>query len=354
MAMNTTGKPYFDHYAKPFTIVQSILAFDPQQYPKDGPRNSIRPYVVTEDSILSAHECAIVPCVQKQSFSLTKPVTERDRKTKLSPDAEPAFPWLYVSGEWMEVDEGMSGGDAGTYINVDSAGAEEGIYRGEHFFINPWSFEAVRSYLNTTLRGYVKWLPDPQGQTSELRGESDWENTGAYGPAETTMELIFNNSVQGTWTGWACNNSDWTSGDVACGMANLAQGITNGMRAAKWQEIKRVPPPIVEGLTYIPTEICHVQWQWLSVPIAVWILGLVLLVGTILKTRKARIRAWRTSPLAMLLLSLDADGISHLRDWQKMGDEQLKEVSASLKIRLRADDGGIRFVKPRSEPGQAV
>src|SRR5690349_16139008 len=37
MAMNTTGKPYnFSNYTSPFAIVQSIMAFDPQQYPGEN------------------------------------------------------------------------------------------------------------------------------------------------------------------------------------------------------------------------------------------------------------------------------------------------------------------------------
>jgi len=350
MAMNTTGKPYvFDNYTNPFAIVQSIMAFDPRRYPANRTLSSVDIYEVTQDSVLRAHECAIVPCVQKQSFGLIKPEKNKT-KPEFDPEAEKSIPYFYVHEEWDRVD---ISGSPDIFIKVDAAEAAGTLYVGGGFAINLESFNVVKSYLATILRGYVtKSLEDH----SLLSAHTDPVNQdNATDSTFTALGTIFDRSVRGAWTNPDCDWADESAGDVSCGMVNVAQGITNGMRTAKWQEISITPPVFVSGLTWIPTEICYTQWQYISAPLAVWLLGLALVVGTILKTRRARLRAWRTSPLAMLLLSLDADGISHLQDWQQMGDAQLKDVSANLRIRLEVDDDGIRFVNPgKADSGGVV
>ncbi|KAK2043795.1 hypothetical protein LZ31DRAFT_631800 [Colletotrichum somersetense] len=80
------------------------------------------------------------------------------------------------------------------------------------------------------------------------------------------------------------------------------------------------------------------------------ILGLVLFVGVVIKTRRAQIKAWRTSPLATLLLRLDPDSREHLKDWQNMGDAELKDVAKELRQRLQMDESGPRFVRTAGPP----
>jgi hypothetical protein len=140
---------------------------------------------------------------------------------------------------------------------------------------------------------------------------------------------------------------DSKESNVACAMTNLAVGITNAIRVASWESDTTFKP--FAGTTFAPVNICNAQWQYISAPVAVWVLGLALLVGTILKTRRAQIKTWRTSPLAMLLLKLDPEGLGQLRDWQHMGDEELKELAATLKLRLYMDNEGPRFVPPRKD-----
>lgn len=49
-----------------------------------------------------------------------------------------------------------------------------------------------------------------------------------------------------------------------------------------------------------------IHWQWIILPVLVWLLGLVTLVGTIWKTRTAGIPTWKNE--TMPLLSLYRDG----------------------------------------------
>jgi hypothetical protein len=47
-----------------------------------------------------------------------------------------------------------------------------------------------------------------------------------------------------------------------------------------------------------------VTWYWLALTIVLWILAVIMFVGTVWKTRKAGVRSWRTSTLAPLFLGL--------------------------------------------------
>ena len=81
--------------------------------------------------------------------------------------------------------------------------------------------------------------------------------------------------------------------DVECAMHNLAAGLTNGLRTDMW-EVLPESRRVAAGQSFAPVQICHAQWQYISAPLAVWVLGLILFIGVVWKTRRANIKAWRS------------------------------------------------------------
>ena len=83
-------------------------------------------------------------------------------------------------------------------------------------------------------------------------------------------------------------------------------------------------PLIGLGSTMVAKTYIKVTWYWLVLPVFLWILAVIMFVGTVIKTKRAGVRTWRTSTLAPLLLGL---GIG---DEQKQKVEQLPMTADGL------------------------
>lgn len=347
MAVNTTTTPLVYNYTVPLAIVQSIMGFDPKQY-NASKLPVLEPFSISKDSILSARECALIPCVQKQRFSLSRnsSISKSQRGT-----IEESVPALNILDDhWDSWDGRALQGSPETwgdvFIDFDMAkeipDPSESVQYGL-FTIGSLAYRALRDHLGGLFTGFVFTAPldgvDPTVVFKSSAGLSSLSSS-----AETALMSVFRNSQQGNWTGSFCNNTLATGNDFECAMRNVAAGVTNGMRIDGWERIGS-DRQAIRGVTNDPVQVCHAQWQYIAAPVAVWVLGLLLFIGVVWKTRRAGIKAWRTSPLATLLLRLDPDSREYLRDWQNKGDAELRDLAAGLRLRLQVDDGGVRFVK---------
>ena len=98
---------------------------------------------------------------------------------------------------------------------------------------------------------------------------------------------------------------------------------------------------VVEGAlyAYLPTVI--ISWYWVLVPVILWALALVFLLGVIYRTRRSKTQGWRTNPLPVVFLDVDA------REDDRHGKQQEKEFGLTtngfvekaeqLRVRLRVD-----------------
>ena len=86
-----------------------------------------------------------------------------------------------------------------------------------------------------------------------------------------------------------------------------------------------------------------VTWFWLVLPIVLWILTVIIFIGTVLKTRAAAIRTWRTSALAPLFLDL------HIGDEQKVKNfsitaNALQKRAEEIKVQLHLTEQDAKLV----------
>lgn len=348
--VNTTDSPLGGDYSNPIAIVQSIMAFDPKHDASKNVSSPIPVYSVTADSIFSARECALQACVQKQFYDIFK-ASEFDNEEK-DKDAE-----YYLTIDDEIWDTSTIEDDGTVYVDFDMSDMDlpeslKKAYANQEFFIANASFEAMKSYVKATINGYVSTKSGNSTEFSYIGGESATGDAKETKAASNSIRRIFENTVKRTWTGFICDETKPRYNDMECAMTNLAAAITTGMKVAAWESVE--DPRYLTGTTLRPIQKCTAHWQYISAPIAVWLLSLALLIGTIWKTRRARIKAWRTSPLAILLLSLDSEDLAHLRDWQNYGDDGLRDLATKLRLRLKIDERGPRFVRAESPERDAA
>ncbi|EFQ31912.1 hypothetical protein CGRA01v4_13083 [Colletotrichum graminicola] len=330
MLMNTTMSPLASNYSSPLALVQSIAG-----YPSEGSTLS-EPFMITNDSPLSAHECALIPCVQRQNLVIHR--EGDDSSGDLLRSNNGVVPSINITEQWDKYYTDPSGGWVS--ITFDDPSVNKNIgdqpYDGTPY-MDMAAYNALKKYLEETLSGYVYTDPTDTDPKSYL-------------PSGGTARTIYSHTVNRTWTPPYCDGSGTTAKQtgVVCGMNKTAAGLTNAFRLQTWQIADS--PSRLNGTTRAPQQMCKAQWQYVSAPIAVWALGLVLFIGVVIKTRRANIKAWRTSPLATLLLRLDPDSREHLKDWQNMGDAELKDAAKELRLRLQMDESGPRFVRRTGGP----
>ncbi|KAK2034024.1 hypothetical protein LX32DRAFT_700682 [Colletotrichum zoysiae] len=333
MLMNTTMSPLVSNYSSPLAFVQSIEGYPPEDPASKPPKA----FIITEDVPLFAHECAIIPCVQRQNLTI-HPQEDAGRDNSVRSN-DGVIPSLNITEQWDKYSTAESGGwvsiafDNPT-VNKNIKDQQRETFEGP--YIDMAAYNALKKYLGELLNGYV--YSDPTEA-----------NPQAYSASSGPAFNIYSHTINGNWTTAYCGGNGTTAkaDGVVCGTNKVAAGLTNAFRLKTWQE---QPQARLNGTTKEARQVCKAQWQYVSAPIAVWILGLVLFVGVVIKTRRAHIKAWRTSPLATLLLRLDPDSREHLKDWQNMGDAELKDVAKDLRLRLQMDESGPRFVRTAGPP----
>jgi hypothetical protein len=64
-------------------------------------------------------------------------------------------------------------------------------------------------------------------------------------------------------------------------------------------------PDVAIGKVFVTTTFLTVQWMWLSIPIAVWAISLIVWLGTMWKSRRVSAPLWRDNVLPLLFISLE-------------------------------------------------
>jgi hypothetical protein len=118
-----------------------------------------------------------------------------------------------------------------------------------------------------------------------------------------------------------------------CSMHNVAAAISKSFRDSAYITAGSDPGKaqmavgrVMRSMTYVA-----VQWQWIVLPVLVWLLGVVTLVGTVWKTRRAGAPKWRNGPLPLLFLYREErnDGVS---------DSDINQKTNSLKVKMYESD----------------
>ena len=102
----------------------------------------------------------------------------------------------------------------------------------------------------------------------------------------------------------------------------------------------RVCNSTTAGTTWTNSSYVQVRWHWLILPGSLVVFSLVLMVATIIRTRKQHV--WKSSPLVLLFSTLEVDAMA---PWEKGGPtlNEIDAVSKKMDLRLEPEQDGVKF-----------
>jgi hypothetical protein len=173
------------------------------------------------------------------------------------------------------------GREADDYSLYPPWGPEMGVEENKEFVIAKRSLKAIRLFFQSFFSGEAQL--NPQGFMPD-------SNSSIYANQDLIQLLTL------------ANITDCSGGmakKMHCAMDNVAAAMTKAIRDTPSRANLST---IATG--HAMTSMTHVSihWQWIVLPILVWLLGLVTLLGTIWKTRKAMVPTWKNETMPLISL----------------------------------------------------
>lgn len=188
---------------------------------------------------------------------------------------------------------------------------------------------SVEPYVEGQLNAFISGLFG--GNLQVFSSFASWQpGSGSYDFASTdTLRAIFYGNLSG------CASGD---DHLTCAFDNVAKAMTKTFRDSAYMSHGLEGANATFGQTWTTLSYLRIDWQWMSLPFAVWIMAATLWCGTVLKTRRAQIPAWANNILPLLFLYRDGSeqgkGCKH--DISSAGYIQKSE---RIMARLRVSDG---------------
>jgi hypothetical protein len=124
-------------------------------------------------------------------------------------------------------------------------------------------------------------------------------------------------------------------------MQNVARAISKTFRDSEFE----VPLDLSDtsssalGKVEVNVTFVAVRWQWIALPVFVWLLGAIALAGAFWKSRTRRAPRWKNNPLPLLFLYQDDSGNGNARA-DSQGRRWVPNTDR-LKVRLYGSQGGM-------------
>lgn len=219
------------------------------------------------------------------------------------------------------------------------AGIDMEMQPNQTFFLSSDTNQAISGFISTILSGntFRTLIPVPEDLADSASSHMLFMQE--YTPAEdidSTAYDILRAIGQGDIAG--CSLESATR--LQCVMQNIAAAISKTFRDAPYIGAALNPDNAKMATGRVLTSVAYVSvhWKWIALPVLVWILGAVALVGTIWKTRGARVPKWRNDPLPLLFLYQDE--ISGLELGEKLAQIESGELK-HMRVRLYESDGNM-------------
>ncbi|KAJ5378467.1 hypothetical protein N7509_011586 [Penicillium cosmopolitanum] len=215
--------------------------------------------------------------------------------------------------------------ETGWYFNPPW-GDDMGVQPNQTFILEREAEFAIRAFLMNILSGGFSHNPLHQ----------------SYGATNDNMGYAASDILQALGREDIVGCSSESAIRLRCAMENIAAAISKTFRdtmyiqaASKLENSNMTPGHVLTSVTYV-----SIHWQWIVLPVLVWILGAVALVGTFWKTRRMRVPKWRNDPLPLLFLYRHETG-----DAQRY--ELLEQIDSgelnTLRGRLHDVDGNLNI-----------
>lgn len=160
---------------------------------------------------------------------------------------------------------------------------------GEPFALGFQSWSSMSIFFEQLFTGYIAAASD----NFQFQGTG----TGLYATADTLEALFYGNFSS------SCDVDD----QLTCALDNVAAAISKTIRDSAFTSgveyllNNTVNTNITAGQTITSTSFVAVRWEWLLLPLLVWLLATVSLIGTALRSGRS-VPVWKNDVLPLLFL----------------------------------------------------
>jgi hypothetical protein len=165
-------------------------------------------------------------------------------------------------------------------------------------------------------------------------------SAAAYNRTITDNSVVVNLTV-GISSGETFFDSDivtafyWNYYEYADGLDMLVRDMATSMTVAFRSFAGAVP---VAGRAIYTESYVHVRWGFAVVPIVVVVGAVLFLVAAVYRSKRATVKVWKSSALAMLFHGLDDGTKAHFGHAQSLQEQ--KHQAHAIKVRLEESDDG--------------
>ncbi|KAL4744948.1 hypothetical protein BDW72DRAFT_187608 [Aspergillus terricola var. indicus] len=179
--------------------------------------------------------------------------------------------------------------------------------------------QALSYFLTTSFGGYF-W------RTQNLQQGYNPDYSGPlYAPSDVLQALAMGDIV-------GC--SDQLATRLNCTMVNVALAVSKSFRDSMYSaDPGDNSTGVAVGRVRVNATFISVQWEWLALPVFVWIVAVVALIGTLWKIRRGKVPSWRNDPVPLLFLYSGeevAQSQSHSDGVPVHGDHDFDDVKVRL------------------------
>lgn len=182
-------------------------------------------------------------------------------------------------------------------------------------FLQPYSSYTVSSIATDAITGYI------QG-TDYFDGEIQLEGTSQNPSSDFVQAIWYASADPGGLNAW---------------IQTLARTVTNVIRTRAPQS-----SGLYNGKAYQLG--VRVRWPWVILPTSLVLSSLIILITTIVKTARSPVRAWKSSPLALLFMEVDRD-ITERATGQANRLNGLQKSTGKIEVMMRTDEQGDWIIK---------
>jgi hypothetical protein len=250
-------------------------------------------------------ECAILPCVRRIQASVTRgeySETILDTSTELRDPYSAPNP-IVISPPWD---------------------------RDKNFTIHPEWIESLPFY-SDPLGGQLKGIVHTTDSNMAIR-VVDLPPPGSFSRENDALQAVFYANFNGT----TCPTPD---DNVACAFRALGAALTKSVRDLAVLRNGTAAPYAAEGQVNAMGTFIRVEWPWMALPVAIWILSLVTVLVAMWKSRNVPL--WRDSALPLVLLY----GENAESAGREVEEAALSARAETLKVHLVGDEGsGLKIL----------
>jgi hypothetical protein len=253
---------------------------------------------VRDDPRYTATECSLETIVRSVKASVNSSVY---KETTLE--------------EWTETKEWHEPGSPSGYYLLPNWTQSLGMHPGQNFTLSPNSHATITAFMKSLFSGKAK---------ASMHGSQFVSTANGFGSYATTdaMQAF----VYGNITGCADTKHD----RFGCAMRNVADAMSKSFRD---QAYINNEADMAVGHTHVNVTVIHVHWQWLTLPLLVWLLSAVTWLGTEWKTHRGKLQKWSDNPLPLLFLYRDGED-SQTDQVQGLSGQAYERRAKSIHTRL--------------------